>query len=211
MHTGTATRLAIAGLVTAAALGTATSALLAQSAPKAAQVEPVTRKSPSAAPVVQAQAAAPKAAAAAPSGPANTHEIVVTVIKVQPLDRLDLFSKADLFARVTIAGKEQSVPPAKGGASDGTVTPNWVFKQAVPAGKVPIRLELFDKDLTRNEPIDINRVNGKRFQDFSVDTGSCRISGFAGSPKCGDVIARAGEEPKKAQISFTVDVKPLAK
>jgi hypothetical protein len=203
----------VAAAAGALAVATAAPSLLAQTAPKPATVEPVTRKAPG--PVAQATPpkapAAPAAApakAATPAAPAPTHEISVKILKVQALDKVDELSDADFFARVTIAGKVQPDTPVGKGA---TITPEWVVKGAVAAGKVPVRLELFDKDLTKNEAIDINRVGNKRAQDFVVDTSTCTISGFAGAPKCGESIVRAGEEPKKAAITFTVDAKPLAK
>jgi hypothetical protein len=136
-------------------------------------------------------------------GPAATHEIVVTVARVKALDPMDLFSKGDFYARVTIAGATQVVPPMK---QQAEIAPNWKLAAKVPPGRHAVKLEILDKDLTRDDPVDINRVEGKRHQDFTVDTRSCRITGFAGANRCGTTITRSGTERKKAEVAFSVSV-----
>ena len=133
-----------------------------------------------------------------------THEVSVKIARVRALDQMDVFSKGDFFARVTIAGKSQDTPRAR---QQNYISPNWTITAAVPAGRQPISIELFDKDLTRDEPIDINALPNKRKQDFSVDTRSCRITGFSGSNRCDVTIVRAGKEKKSAEISFSVSVR----
>lgn len=130
-------------------------------------------------------------------------EVVVTITKVRAIDKIDAFSRGDFFARVTIDGSVQAVPPVK---QQGEIAPNWVFTQKVKRGRVPVRVEILDKDLTKDELIDINRVPDKRVQEFTVNTRSCTIAGFAGSPRCGDSITRAGDQPKAAEITFKVTV-----
>lgn len=153
--------------------------------------------------VVTTVFAAVPAEAQSRRGPSE-HEITVTITRVRALDLVDAFSKADFFPRVTIDGAVQSLPPVK---QQADITPNWVIVKKVKPGRVAVKLEILDKDLTKEEAIDINKVAGKRHQDFTVDTRSCRIEGFAGSPRCGATITRAGDERKKAEISFTVSVK----
>lgn len=131
-------------------------------------------------------------------------EIVITVKSIKAIDKLDAFSKADFFARVRIAGQTIDSPIAKQAEQ---ATPNWEIKKTVPAGRHSVQLEIFDKDLTKVEAIDINRIDKKRDLDFTVDTRTCRIAGFANGYRCGDTITRAGNERKKAEISFTVDVR----
>lgn len=133
-----------------------------------------------------------------------TREIIITVQRVRALDKLDLFSKADFFARVTIAGKAVDSPVAKQ-ADD--IRPNWVIKHSVPPGVHDVRLEIFDKDLKSAELIDVNRVDGRRHLEFTVNTRSCRIGGFASGYRCRQAIRRAGAERKKAEVTFTVDVR----
>lgn len=139
-------------------------------------------------------------AKAAPKG----HEVTVTIKRVRALDKIDQLSKPDFLARVTIAGRPQTVPRVREGED---ISPNWRFTESVPPGRHAVRIEIFDKDLSKNEPIDINRLPNKRMQDFVVDTRSCRIQGFAGSPRCGTDIVRGGDEPKKAEVTFDVTVR----
>ena len=132
------------------------------------------------------------------------HEIIVTVKRIRALDKIDVFSKADFFARVTIAGKVVDSPVAKQGDD---IAPNWMISHRVKPGVHDVRLEIFDKDVKSADLIDVNRINGRRHLDFSVNTKRCRISGFASGYRCGDAIQRAGDEKKKAEVTFTVDVK----
>ena len=134
----------------------------------------------------------------------RTKEIVITVKSIKALDKLDAFSKADFFARVRIGGKTIESPISKQGEF---VTPNWELKRTVPAGRHRVQLEIFDKDVTKVEPIDINRIDKKRDLDFTVNTRTCQVLGFANSYRCGDTITRSGNERKKAEISFTVEVR----
>ncbi len=136
---------------------------------------------------------------------ASTHEITVTVTKFKALDKADDLSRGDFFARVTINDKAKT----SGEISDdkAEVKPDWKLSTSVPPGVHKVRLELIDKDLTVDDPIDINRVAGKRDLEFTVDTNSCVIEGFSQTYKCGATITRSGSEHKKADISFKVTVK----
>jgi len=134
----------------------------------------------------------------------NTDEITVTVTKVQALDKIDVFSKADLFAKITIGGESCTTNVIK---QQDWAKPGWTCSKRVRKGASDVKIELFDKDVTKNDPIDINRVDKKRDLDFSVNTANCRISGFSDGYSCGDRIVRAGNERKKAEITFRVDVK----
>lgn len=132
------------------------------------------------------------------------HEITVTITRVRAIGKIDATGRPDFYAQVTIAGEAFKTPrvPQK-----GDIAPNWRITKVVPPGKHDIRLEILDKDVfTKDDLIDINALTGKRHQDFSIDTRSCRVSGFAGSPRCGATITRAGTEPPAAEVSFDVTV-----
>lgn len=133
----------------------------------------------------------------------NNRTIVVTVEHVKGLDVADAFSKGDFFARVTVNGKVSESQPIK---QQGDIRPNWKLTHTVPNGRHDVTLEIYDKDLTKIEAIDINRVDNKRKLDFTVDTRSCRITGLLGISRCGQKIVRAGGERKRAEVEFTVTV-----
>lgn len=135
-----------------------------------------------------------------------THEITITVKRVEALDKHDSLSSADDYARVTIAGDVMKSLPVK---QTIVSEPNWKLSAKVAAGTHDVKLELLDKDLAQDDPIDINRLGNKRDLDFTVNTRTCRIDGFAVPYKCGRTITRAGKEKKKAKISFTVTVSKL--
>ena len=142
---------------------------------------------------------APTEAAAQP-----THEITVTVTKFRALDRADDLSNGDFFARLTIDGQSVTSPVLDAKAE---VKPDWKLSKSVPPGVHKVKLELIDKDVSVDDPIDINKVDKKRDLEFQIDTKSCRIEGFSETYKCGATITRSGGEEKKATISFTVNVK----
>lgn len=145
--------------------------------------------------------------AGAPSQAAaqNTHEVTVTVTRFKALDRADELSRGDFFARVTINGKSKSTDVI---SDKEEVSPkNWELSTSVPPGVHNVKLELIDKDLSVDDPIDINRIANKRDLDFTIDTNKCVIEGFQQDYKCGATITRAGSEKKKADISFKVTVK----
>lgn len=150
-----------------------------------------------------AAALALSALAAAPSAALAT-EVTVTVTKVRAIDKADEFSKGDFFARVTIDGEAQSTEPIK---QQNVDKPDWKLSKKVKDGDVKVTLEILDKDVAQDDPIDINRVDNKRSLDFTVNTKSCRISGFSSGYKCGATITRTGKEKKAAEVSFKVNVK----
>jgi C2 domain len=129
--------------------------------------------------------------------------LTLKVTKIRLLDRVDELSKGDLFARVTIDGEIQSSPVVKG---SNELKPDWKISMKVKGGEHKVKLELVDKDVTQDDSIDINRVDSKRDLDFVVTPG-CRIEGFSSTYKCGSSITRAGAEKKKADITFSVNVK----
>lgn len=134
-------------------------------------------------------------------------EIIVTIESVRALDKVDQITagKADFFALATIDGKPVKSPVIK--RSDD-IKPNWVLSAPVGRGVFDVRLELFDKDvLSKDDPIDINRVDGKRHLDFQVDTRNCQVKGFSQGYSCRRAITRSGAEKKMAEIVFSVDVK----
>lgn len=130
-------------------------------------------------------------------------EISITVISVKGLDKADELSGGDYFARVTIDGDAQITPTVK----DVSFKPDWKIKKSVKKGEHDVKLELIDKDVAEDDPIDINRLDNKRALDFKVDTRSCKIEGFSSSYRCGKAITRTGGENKKAEIVFKVTVK----
>jgi hypothetical protein len=138
---------------------------------------------------------------------AQSHEIVVTITRVRALDRFDgpVGSKADFFARVTISGTEFTTKPIR---QDDDIRPNWVVTKPVGHGRHDVKLEILDSDVSnRPDPIDVNRLDNKRDLDFTVDTRSCRIEGFASTYRCRTTISRTGQERKKAEVFFTVNVR----
>ena len=135
---------------------------------------------------------------------AQQREITVTIKSVKALDKLDAFSKADFFARIRIAGETFSTPVVK---QADQIVPNWQVSKRVAAGQHDIKIEILDKDLTKADLIDVNRITGKRDLDFSVNTRTCTIGGFSSSYRCGQNIVRGGTENKKAEVTFTVDVR----
>jgi hypothetical protein len=138
------------------------------------------------------------------SAEAAEHEVTITINKVRAVDRADELSDGDYYARVTIDGEVFKTDPIK---QEGTIEPNWTFTKKVKPGNVDVKLELLDKDVSVDDPIDINRIDNKRDLDFSVNTRLCRVNGFAQVYKCGTSITRAGKEKKSAEITGTVTVK----
>lgn len=142
------------------------------------------------------------ALALAPAGAAaQSHEITITVTRFQALDKADELSSGDFFARMRVEGKAAFSPVLTG---QNEFTPNWKLTLPISAGKQNVNLALIDKDVSVDDPIDINRLPNKRDLDFVVDTRTGRIEGFAEPYKVGQVITRAGGERKKASISFKV-------
>ena len=135
---------------------------------------------------------------------ATTHEVTVTVIRFKALDKADELSAGDFFVRMSAGGKAAFSPVLSG---QNEFKPNWKLTLPIAAGKQSIKLALIDKDVTVDDPVDINRMANKRDLDFTVDTKTGRIDGFAQPYKVGQTITRAGTETKKADISFKVDVK----
>lgn len=136
-----------------------------------------------------------------------THEITITVLSVKALDKADELSGGDFFVRATIAGETFETPVV----SKPSFSPAWKLSKKVAAGSQSVKFALIDKDVSVDDPVDINRVANKRDLDFTVDVKSCKISGFAQNYKCGSKIKRAGLENKKAEITFSVAVSKIKK
>ncbi len=154
---------------------------------------------------ITALAAATLPFAAITSHSAVAQEIVVTINRVRALDVIDAASKADFLARVTIAGQSFTVPAIRN--QDDIQPTDWVFRHKVRPGNHPVKIEIVDKDLSRNDVIDINRAVNKRDLDIGVNTRLCLVTGLSESHRCGARIVRAGTERKKAEITFTIDVR----
>lgn len=141
-----------------------------------------------------------------PAGLASTalaDDITVTVTSVKGLDKVDELSGGDYFARITIAGDAKTTEIVK----KSVFKPDWSVTKSVSAGEHDVKLELIDKDIAEDDPVDINRLDNKRSLEFKVNTKTCRIEGFSTTQKCNATITRAGKENKKAEISFKVSVK----
>lgn len=130
-------------------------------------------------------------------------EVQVVIHRLTALDRGDWWSSDDFFARVTIGGQTFKSERLR---QTNDVIPNWRFAAIVPAGRTDVKIEVFDKDLMQDDPIDINRVDPKRNLDFVVNTRSCRLEGFSQAYRCGEIVRRAGGERKKAEMEFVVNV-----
>ena len=135
---------------------------------------------------------------------ASEHEVTVVIKTVKATDKADVYSKGDFYAQVTIDGDKQKSAFIR---QDAEVSPNWTFRKMVKPGTVDVKVEVFDKDVSKDDLIDINRVDAKRDLDFTVNTKKCRIEGFAQTYKCGRTITRGGKEDKRADVSFEVTVK----
>lgn len=142
--------------------------------------------------------AAPQAALAADK------DVTVTILKVRAIDKVDEFSKGDFYARVTIGGTVLTTQPVKQSNID---KPDWKLSTKVKPGKVDIKVEILDKDVTVDDPIDINKVDNKRALDMTLNTKSCSIKGFSKGYSCGDTITRTGQEKKAAEVAFKINVK----
>ena len=144
--------------------------------------------------------------AAAPAAFARDDEVTITVTQVTALDAADVWIAGpdDFYARVTIDGQVFNTGIKR---QQNKASPNWKISKVVRRGAHSVRMEIFDKDIGKpDDKIDINRVNNKRDLDFTIDTRRCRVAGFADRYRCGDQIRRSGNENKKAEIVFIVDV-----
>ena len=143
------------------------------------------------------------------AAPAAADEVIVRVEHLRALDKIDLptAGQADFYAQVTINGRTVK---SKFIRRADEIRPDWVM--VVPVrhrhGPARVKLEILDHNvLTKPTLVDVNRLPDKRDLDFEVDTRRCTVTGFAQTYKCGDPIKRAGDERRRAQITFTVDVR----
>lgn len=141
------------------------------------------------------------------AAPAMAQDLIITIERVRALDKIDAAGQADFYAQVTIDGKTIKTERIRR-ADD--VRPNWVIRAPMTGRRSEVKLEILDKDvLSKDDLVDINRLDGKRDLDFSVRNGPCRVEGFAQSYDCsgrGVVITRGGNEKKAAEVTFRVDV-----
>lgn len=135
---------------------------------------------------------------------AKDQELILKITRVRALDQPDAFSKGDFYAKVTINGETIATKPVK---QETSITPDWVVSKKVKPGIVNVKLAVFDKDMSVDDPIDINRIDNKRDIDFTVNTKTCKVEGFSSTYKCGAKITRAGKEKKAAEVTFIVMVK----
>jgi hypothetical protein len=143
----------------------------------------------------------------ATAAPAVAQDLIITIERVRALDKIDPVGQADFYAQVTIDGKPTKTQRIRK-ADD--IRPNWVIRAPITKPVTDVKVEILDKDIfTKDDLIDINRLDGKRDLDFSVRTGPCRVIGFAQTYDCsgrGVTIVRSGAEKKAAEITFKVDV-----
>lgn len=136
---------------------------------------------------------------------AQMAEVIVKITQVRALDTIDAASPADFMARVTLAGGQPCSTTAIKDQNEIRPT-DWVCRWTVPHGIHNVTIDLADKDVSVNDPIDINRLPNKRNLDFQVNTRNCNVRGFSQGHSCGDRITRSGDERKKAEITFVVEV-----
>src|SRR5262245_10239807 len=98
---------------------------------------------------------------------AAADEIEIVIKHVKALDAWDELSKGDPFTRVTIDKDVKNTPVIE---QQTDVKPDWKIAHKVKPGKHDVKLELFDKDVSVDDPIDINKVANKRSLEFIVDT-----------------------------------------
>lgn len=132
------------------------------------------------------------------------HEITITVERLKALDKFDAFSKADFYARVTIDGRTQTTPVIR---QQVEVAPNWVLRETLPPGKYDLKMEIFDKDASIDDPIDVNPIDGRRTLEATIDTRKCRLMAYGKTYRCGLRASVSGKERKSAEVTFKVDVK----
>lgn len=135
---------------------------------------------------------------------ASADEIRITIERVNGIGPGDLWSRSDFFARVTIGGVTTTTDVVR---NRNDARPNWIIVRDVRRGTHDVKIEVLDRDVTKQEPIDITRTTGKKDLDFKVSTRPCRVIGFAGSPRCGQSITRGGNEGKSAEITFKVEAR----
>jgi hypothetical protein len=135
---------------------------------------------------------------------AAPQELTIAITGIKAIDKADEFSKGDFYARVTIDGQVHATQPIKQQDVD---KPDWKIIQKVEPGVHKVKLEILDKDISQDDPIDINRFDNKRSIEFEVNSKTCRVLGFSSGYKCGATITRAGKEKKAAEVSFKVSVK----
>ncbi len=136
-------------------------------------------------------------------------EVIITIESIQAIDRIDPGGgQADFFARVTINGEVFRTPAIR---KADVVRPNWVISKRVRPGTHTVKLEILDRDvLSKDDAIDINRIDGKRDLDFRVRTRNCVVLDFAEPYRCsgrGVSITRAGREKKSAEVRFNVNTR----
>lgn len=138
--------------------------------------------------------------------PAVAQELIITIERIRALDKIDAAGQADFYAQVTIDGKVIKTERIRR-ADD--VRPNWVIRAPITKPTADVKLEILDKDvLSKDDLVDVNRIDGKRDLDFRVRTRPCRVEGFSQSYDCsgsGVSITRAGREKKAAEVTFRVD------
>lgn len=145
------------------------------------------------------------AGAAGVSQSASAADVVFTVHKITALDAIDV-TPADFYVRVVIGGKIHLTPVAK---QNNDIEPNWQITQSANGRYVTFFLEVWDKDLQKDDQVDINprTDRNKRPIEFRLDTRTCRLLDLGGSPRCGDRVTYSGNEKKKATIVFSVTKK----
>ena len=133
-----------------------------------------------------------------------SNEITITITKVKAVDQIDAFSKSDFYARATIDQDVQTTPVAR---QQAEIMPNWKISHKVRPGRHNLKLEIFDKDISADDPIDVNPLDKNRVLEATIDTRRCRVSGYGKSYRCGSIVTVTGREKKAAEVTFIVDVR----
>ena len=159
----------------------------------------------------------------APSATAQPVQIVVTIVQVKALDAIDPltccgYQPADFYAEITIAGQ---IFYSRTRNNDDNYSPSdWIFSKPVVGGEHKITVGIRDEDnpfgqcpvlnwCVLDDVVDVNPANDKRALDLiisNIQGGNCTISGDA-TGRCGTIIERSGDQPKKAMLRFMIEVR----
>lgn len=135
---------------------------------------------------------------------ARPHEVMIKITHIKALDAIDNFSKGDFYARATIDSDVHTTPVMK---QQAEVRPDWVITQKVAPGKHDLKLQIFDKDVSADDAVDVNPLANNRVLEATIDTRRCRISGYGKTYRCGSIVTVVGHEKKSAAVTFIVDVR----
>jgi hypothetical protein len=139
---------------------------------------------------------------------AQNAEVRVTIMRVKNIQGGDVLSKPDYFAKVTIAEETFTSQHIQ---DKDDISPNWIFTKSAPigfTGQIPIVIAIFDKDVTKDDPVDVSPAPDRRELRMNVNAIACTIAGDV-TARCGTAIVTAGNVSVKprAELTFTVEVR----